>query len=354
MRSVPGPWFVSGPCLLACALALCWSALCADAGARTSASVSSSASARATVSRLAPSAHASIVGGQGTSIASFPFQVALYDSQASSPAAGFFCGGVIVDATHVITAAHCVAGIAQGSSGGVEVLAGSTSLDPTDPGSVRDPVQSSVVDPRYEPLSSDYDIALLTLVRPLWEGPIAPSVNGVDTIAPLGLDAAQASIYADPNASPAIVATASGWGDVNPAPSHTPSYPTSLRAVRLELVPESTCEEEYATIEQPITSSMLCAGGGGARTDTCYGDSGGPLVVNADSPARAPQDYVLAGLVDFGNGCAQRGFAGVYTRISSPEIMSFLNSGIGKLASPLGTQAKHKRKRHRKRHGSAH
>jgi hypothetical protein len=60
---------------------------------------------------------------------------------------------------------------------------------------------------------------------------------------------------------------------------------------------------------------------------------------------------VLAGLVDFGNGCAQPGYAGVYTRISSPEIMRFLNSGIGHLAKPVGSQAKHKkRKRHKKRH----
>lgn len=325
-------------CLLAYALVLCWSALCDEAGARA-----------AVVGEAAPGAHMSIVGGQSASIASFPFQVALYDSQANSPAAGFFCGGVIVDATHVITAAHCVAGIVQGSSGGVDVLAGSTSLAPTDPGSVRDPVRSSVVDPNYDPLSSDYDIALLTLAHSLWEGQVAPSVNGLDTIAPLGLDATQASIYANPNTTPAIVATASGWGEVNPAPGRTPSYPTSLRAVRLALVPESICEEEYATIEQPITPSMICAGGSSAHTDTCYGDSGGPLVVDADNPARSPQDYVLAGIVDFGNGCAQQGFAGVYTRISSPSIMSFLSSGIGKPASPLGTQARHKRKRRRRR-----
>jgi secreted trypsin-like serine protease len=304
---------------------------------------------------VAPRAKASIVGGSGASIASFPFQVALYDPQAGSPAAGFFCGGIIIDSTHVVTAAHCIAGGGgrqAGSSGDVAVLAGSSTLDPPDPGSVRDPVQSSAFDSHYNPQSSDYDVALLTLARPLWAGSTAPSVNGVDTIAPLPLDPGKASVYANPNVTPAITATASGWGDVNPAPGHGASYPTSLRAVRMPLVPDSLCEEQYAAIEQPITSSMICAGGGRSRVDTCYGDSGGPLVVDQDTPARPPGDYVLAGLVDFGNGCAQPGYAGVYTRIASPEIMRFLTSGIGHPVRPIGSQAKHRKHKKRHRHRS--
>ncbi len=298
----------------------------------------------------APRAKASIVGGASASIASFPFQVALYNSQAGSPAAGFFCGGVIIDATHVVTAAHCVVAN-SGSSDEMMVLAGSTSLDPTDPGSVRDPVQSSAFDSHYNPVSSEDDVALLTLTRPLWSGPTAPSVNGANRIAPLPLDPGKASVYGNPNDTPAVIATASGWGDVNPAPGHTASYPTALRAVQIPLVSESLCEEQYALIEQPITPSMICAGGGKSHVDTCYGDSGGPLVVDQDTPARPPEDYVLIGLVDFGNGCAQPGFAGVYTRVSSPQIVSFLSSGDGQSVGPLASQAKHKRrKKHRKRH----
>jgi secreted trypsin-like serine protease len=302
-----------------------------------------------------PRAKASIVGGGGASITSFPFQVALYDPQAGSPAAGFFCGGVIVDSTHVATAAHCITGGGgrqAGSSAAIEVLAGSSSLDSPDAGSVRDPVQSSEFDSHYNAQSSDYDVALLTLARPLWPGSSAPSVNGVDTIAPLALDQGKASRYANPNLTPAVMATASGWGDVNPAPGHDASYPTSLRAVRMPLISDGLCEEQYAAIEQQITSRMICAGGGRSRVDTCYGDSGGPLVVDQETPAHPPSDYVLAGLVDFGNGCAQPGYAGVYTRIASPEIMRFLSSGIGHLAHAVSSQAK--RKKHRKRHRHRH
>jgi secreted trypsin-like serine protease len=305
---------------------------------------------------LSPRARASIVGGEAASIANFPFQVALYDPRAGSPAAGFFCGGVIIDATHVVTAAHCVTSAAQAEpSEDVEVLAGSSSLDVPEPASVRDPVAWSTFDSHYNPVSSDYDIALLTLARPLWSSSQAPSINGLDPVAPLPLDPRVASGAANPNRTPAIVALSSGWGDVNPAPGRVASYPASLRSVHLPLVSDSLCEEQYATIEQPITPRMICAGGGRSRVDTCYGDSGGPLVVDADTPARPPGDYVLAGLVDFGNGCAQPGYAGVYTRISNSQIMGFLTSGVGHTIGPVGSLAKHrKHKKRKKRHRHRH
>ncbi len=308
-------------------------------------------SARARVG-AGPRAKASIVGGASASIASFPFQVALYDPRAGSPMAGFFCGGVIIDATHVLTAAHCVTGSGQSAGAAdIEVLAGSSSLVASEPSAVHDPVASSTFDSRYNPITSDYDVALLTLAHPLWSG-TAPAIDGSDAIAPLPLEPEASPGAANPNRSPAILATASGWGDVNPAPGHAAGYPSALRSVRMPLVADSLCEEQYATIEQSITPRMLCAGGGRSHVDTCYGDSGGPLVVDADTPARPPYDYVLAGLVDFGNGCAQSGYAGVYTRISNPQILGFVNSGIGRASGPVGTLAKHRKhkKRHRHRH----
>lgn len=294
-------------------------------------------------------AKTSVVGGVSASIFDMPFVVALYDPRAGSPAAGFFCGGVIVDATHVATAAHCVvetSGSVLGV-GRVAVLAGSTTLAPAQAGSVTDPVQASTFDSRYEPASSDYDVALLTLARPLWSGP-TPAVNGVSRIAPLSPDQAMAARYGNPNAPSAVTVTAGGWGDVNPAPGRA-SYPMGLRAVRMPLVSDGTCEEQYAVIEQPITPRMICAGGGRSRLDTCYGDSGGPLLADSSSPPRPPSDYVLVGLVDFGNGCAQSGFAGVYTRIASAEVMRFLDSGVGRAPRSIASRVKHRKKRH-KRH----
>jgi secreted trypsin-like serine protease len=297
-----------------------------------------------------PRAIQSIVGGSEAAITRFPFQVALYDPQAGSPAAGFFCGGVILDATHVITAAHCVAAAGHGSVSApaeIEVLAGSTRLAPIDPGSVRDPVAAATYDPHYNPFTSDYDVGMLTLVRRLWSGDTPPSLDGTSTIAPLPPNAAQAASYASPNAAQPVIATVSGWGDVNPAPASGPSYPLVLQSVRVPLVPEWQCAEDYAAIEQTITPRMICAGDSRHRADSCYGDSGGPLVVDRDSPAHPPADYVLVGLVDFGNGCAQAGYPGVYTRITDPDIERFLATGGVHGATIAGRQSKKKR-RHRR------
>jgi secreted trypsin-like serine protease len=293
----------------------------------------------ATLAQGAFRARASIVGGNVASIEEFPFQVALYDPRAGSPAKGFFCGGVILDATRVATAAHCLVG--EGGSPTpptqIEVLAGSTYLTPTNPGSVRDPVAAVTIDPAYNPASNDYDVGLLELARPLWSGP-APTLDGHGTIAPLAPDAALATersrvalaTSASALASAPVDALVSGWGDTVPQPGGAPAYPMRLRKARVPLVSNGLCEEAYVSIEQSITPRMLCAGaapGEGEHSDSCYGDSGGPLVAADPAGDPMPAGDVLLGLVDFGDGCGQAGFPGVYVNVADPAIARFLGAG---------------------------
>ncbi len=289
--------------------------------------------------RGGPVASESIVDGTDASITEFPFQVALYNPHAGSPAKGFFCGGVILGPRSVATAAHCLVGERgqRSQPAEIEVLAGSTNLEPADPGSVLDPVVSATVDPAYNPSTSDYDVGTLRLAHPLWSG-ATPALDGSDAIAPLswaGSETALATLRSTATSAgqalsaptPAVV---SGWGDLNPEPGGAPSYPLRLHKVSVPLVPTGLCEEAYATIEQAITPRMLCAGGGQpggpGGPDSCYGDSGGPLVAAGAAGQSSPVGDVLVGLVDFGNGCAQPGYPGVYVRVADPAVASFLNA----------------------------
>jgi secreted trypsin-like serine protease len=277
-----------------------------------------------------PVANTSIVDGSNASITEFPFQVALYDPRLGSPEKGFFCGGVILSATRVATAAHCL--LAEGGRRSppaeIEVLAGSTYLEPTEAGSVRDAVAATAIDSGYNPVTSDYDVGILSLARPLWSGP-TPALNGLSAIAALPPDAVladrlSAATLAGQENAPAVQAMVSGWGDLNPEPGGALSYPRRLHKASVPLVATAACEADYATIEQVITPRMLCAG---ARADSCYGDSGGPLVLTGESGAAQPAGDVLIGLVDFGDGCAQAGFPGVYVQTADPAIGDFLRTG---------------------------
>jgi secreted trypsin-like serine protease len=287
-----------------------------------------------------------IVGGAGVPITDFPFQVALYDPHANSVSAGFFCGGVVIDATHVATAAHCVINEANGEvtpPWDISVLAGSSSLGSATQspvGAIEDPAAATSIDPSYNAAINDYDVAVIALAHPLWSGP-TPPIDGRSVIAPIQVSATLASAYASPSASAGpILATVSGWGDTRAEASSSQglngTYPSNLQATQLPLVASSTCGTTYADplSSQPITPRMLCAGFPAGGSDSCFGDSGGPLVVDRDSPAAPPHDYVLAGLVSFGEGCAQTESPGVYASIADPAIAAFLTSDPPQ--TPLG------------------
>lgn len=84
--------------------------------------------------------------------------------------------------------------------------------------------------------------------------------------------------------------------------------PTSeqLRHVQIWTVNQAVCRSRYARIGA-ITDNMLCSGwlDVGGR-DQCQGDSGGPLLHN----------NVIVGVSSWGQGCADKNFPGVNTRVS--------------------------------------
>jgi hypothetical protein len=263
-----------------------------------------------------------IVSGHATEIEQVPFQVALYDPRVAGEGEdvkeSFFCGGVILDATHVLTAAHCLAfGINAIDPSEVEVLAGTRDLEePLTSGGVEDPVAATSFDPTWNPSSGSHDVGVLTLREPLWSSAEAPALDGVSRIAPVP--------FAESLPPAGTPLTVSGWGYTealteSEAPEAESGYPATLQSTSVPLVEQGACAADYSGRGIAIAPEMVCAGGESA--DACFGDSGGPLVVGP-----LPQEAELVGLVDFGAGCGQSGSPGVYQSVLDPRNAEFLRS----------------------------
>jgi secreted trypsin-like serine protease len=257
-----------------------------------------------------------VVGGSDTAITATPYQVALF-SPTAGPDNGFFCGGVIYDTTHVLTAAHCVFDDATGqvrSPSAIHVLAGTNDLD--NPGTgTDDPVRFTSFDPSYDPSVNDYDVAVLTLVNPLSTSASVATIPLIGVGDPSGL------------AATGKAARVSGWGDrtaQGPGGTSNPDYPNILQSAQVHVTDKATCVSDYASIV-PVSDRMVCADDPGK--DSCFGDSGGPLVVVDQSlGGTSPANYVLAGLVDSGYGCAQPGFPGIYNAMANASLQAYLTS----------------------------
>ena len=225
-----------------------------------------------------------IVDGDPTAITSAPWQVSLRDG------AGHFCGGSVIDATTILTAAHCVE---ESSPGDIVVRAGVTDRDD---GSGQDRAVSRIV---VHPGGFDAaaDVALIALASPLQFG------SAVQPIALASSDEVAA----------VSTASVSGWGAVSEDDAEGSE---GLLSAQVPLVDDATCAAQLGGDGQIVASTELCAEGVGAGS--CYGDSGGPLTIVA------PDGTVkLAGVVSWGVECAV--LPGVFAEV--PTFSSWIESG---------------------------
>ncbi len=266
-----------------------------------------------------------IVAGIETKIEQAPFQVALYLREAQPPATfnGQFCGGVILDATHVLTAAHCVTvgGFEAAAPEEVAVLAGSNDLETPGAGAVEDPAVATSFDPEWRELTGEHDLGVLTLEKPLWSGP-QPPIDGTSKIAPIELGVAGEISVGDQ-------ATVSGWGfdkplEVEQVPSEREfeeGFPAVLRSAQVSIRSRAACETDYEG--EPIGEDLICAiGTGSPAPDACFGDSGGPLF--SGEPGHEG-DRLLA-IVDLGAACGFEEAPGIYQSLITPANAQFARS----------------------------
>jgi len=249
-----------------------------------------------------------IVGGTEAANGAWPWQAQLYINKNG---AIYQCGGSLIDARWVLTAAHCVVDNNNNtlSASSFDVRLGSNTWGS---GGQALRVSRVIKHSAYNPQSQDSDIALLQLVSPATLG------AAVATIRPL-----------TPDVEPTLVAngklaTVTGWGSTFSGGSGV----SSLRQVQVPLLSPATCAA-LSAYGGSITNNMLCAGYEQGGKDSCQGDSGGPLVVSNNSGG-----YVLAGVVSWGNQCALADYPGVYTRVAN--YMNWLQTQTGiNLASTL-------------------
>jgi secreted trypsin-like serine protease len=253
-----------------------------------------------------------VVGGQDIgAIDDAPYQAAvvIHGQNAHS---GLWCGGVMRDTTHIITAAHCVFDNALGapgqpiSPGAIDVVMGKKDLSVS--GGGRLPVGSISLDDDYDPATLGHDAAVLTLNGEFVESQTIKRIIPADD-------------ETWDSASSGSSLTVTGWGQKNPVDPYAP-YPSVLQTAGdslhpLPFVNDASCGQRYQGF-QP--AAMLCAGGG--SVDACFGDSGGPLTVEDVNLLGVQR---LVGIVSYGppDACAQPGYPGVYTEVHG-DIKAYL------------------------------
>lgn len=177
-----------------------------------------------------------------------------------------------------------------------------------------------IIPDKYIPRKTNHDIALLHLSRP---------VTFTDHVVPLCLPE---KAFSERTLASVRFSTVSGWGQL----LDRGATAIQLMAIDVPRVMTQDCQEKSRRREgsPTITENMFCAGYLDGSKDACQGDSGGPHATKFQGT------WYLTGIVSWGEGCANEGHFGVYTRVSQyiewmRRLMRLSTTLRGLLRAPL-------------------
>jgi len=249
---------------------------------------------------IEPDLSSRIVGGKEAVPYSWPWQIEMCFDYGWGDCE-LRCGGTVIDKDWVMSAAHCVDGYThQPDSFGIKAGTFDYRND-NEGGEVVYKVERIVINPKFgSPKEFSNDMSLLK---------IKGGINFTDHVQPVCV----------PKTVDDIIHTGkdayvTGWG----ATQEGGDVSNNLRQVLVPFLEQADCIKEYGS--NMIDDTMECAGRQGV--DSCQGDSGGPLVTK-----HTDGRWFQAGIVSWGYGCAEQGYAGVYGRPSA--MCQFITDTLG-------------------------
>ncbi|TDH06359.1 hypothetical protein EPR50_G00132510 [Perca flavescens] len=225
-----------------------------------------------------------VMGGEVGNKGENPWQVLLLNARGK-----FHCGGVLIDESWVLTAAHCLE-----NNLWFRVRLGDYLRFKDEGTEVTLKVEKAFKHPNYDSERVDNDIALLRLKTP------APLSKYIVPVCLPGRQMAERVLHLN-----GTLTVVSGWGKDDPNRTEMSSV---LNIIKIPLVDHSLCARQMSN---NISDNVLCAGVLGKKMDACEGDSGGPMVT------LYRDTWFLLGLVSWGEGCGRLDKLGVYTKVSN-------------------------------------